>query len=79
MFILGCILIIIFFYIRVLDLHVIEPSGEECYFCHNLTRIGGMLSRDFRNGDRLPPILISIYIYIYPLIPCCITLQQLNV
>eukprot|EP00727_Mastigamoeba_balamuthi_P010003 m51a1_g5625 hypothetical protein (1742) ;mRNA; r:781726-791858 len=32
------------------DLHVVEPTGEECYFGHNRTEIGGMLSRDFRQG-----------------------------
>ena len=32
------------------DLHVIEPTGEECYYSHKNTTIGGMISRDFTNG-----------------------------
>ena len=33
-----------------MDLHVVEPSGEEAYYGHNLTKIGGLVSRDFTNG-----------------------------
>jgi len=33
-----------------MDLHVIEPSGEEAYYGHNRTRIGGLVSRDFTQG-----------------------------
>ena len=33
-----------------MDLHVIEPSGEECYYSHNRTAIGGRLSDDFMQG-----------------------------
>jgi tetratricopeptide (TPR) repeat protein len=33
-----------------MDLHVVEPSGEEAYYSHNRTRIGGMVSRDFTQG-----------------------------
>lgn len=33
-----------------IDLHVIEPSGEEAFFGHNLTTIGGHVSRDFTAG-----------------------------
>lgn len=33
-----------------MDLHVVEPSGEEAYYGHNRTRIGGMVSRDFTRG-----------------------------
>ncbi len=33
-----------------MDLHVVEPSGEEAYFSHNRTTIGGMVSRDFTQG-----------------------------
>ena len=33
-----------------MDLHVIEPSGEEAYYGHNRTRIGGRVSRDFTQG-----------------------------
>ena len=33
-----------------MDLHVVEPSGEEAYYAHNRTRIGGMVSRDFTRG-----------------------------
>ncbi|CAF1410641.1 unnamed protein product [Rotaria sordida] len=32
------------------DLHVIEPTGEECYYSHRNTAIGGMISRDFTTG-----------------------------
>ena len=32
------------------DLHVIEPTGEECYYSHKNTAIGGMISRDFTGG-----------------------------
>ncbi|CAF1450416.1 unnamed protein product [Rotaria sp. Silwood1] len=32
------------------DLHVIEPTGEECYYSHKNTAIGGMISRDFTRG-----------------------------
>lgn len=33
-----------------MDLHVIEPSGEEAYYSHNRTTIGGLVSRDFTRG-----------------------------
>jgi len=33
-----------------MDLHVIEPTGEEAYFGHNRTEAGGMVSRDFTRG-----------------------------
>lgn len=33
-----------------MDLHVIEPTGEECFYSHPLTQVGGKLSRDFTNG-----------------------------
>jgi len=33
-----------------MDLHVQEPSGEEAYYSHNRTRIGGRVSRDFTQG-----------------------------
>ncbi|CAF3970368.1 unnamed protein product [Rotaria sordida] len=32
------------------DLHIIEPTGEECYYSHKNTAIGGMISRDFTQG-----------------------------
>ena len=32
------------------DLHVIEPSGEECYYQHNRTASGGSLTRDVTQG-----------------------------
>ncbi|MEI8373170.1 MAG: hypothetical protein WCJ35_10105 [Planctomycetota bacterium] len=32
------------------DLHVIEPSGEECFFSHTQTRSGGHISRDVTTG-----------------------------
>jgi Ca-activated chloride channel homolog len=32
------------------DLHVFEPEGEHAYYGHNLTEIGGLVSRDFRDG-----------------------------
>jgi tetratricopeptide (TPR) repeat protein len=33
-----------------IDLHVTEPSGETAYYSHNLTTIGGLVSRDFTQG-----------------------------
>lgn len=33
-----------------MDLWVIEPSGEKCYYSNNRTAIGGHLSRDFTDG-----------------------------
>ncbi|MBU1238240.1 DUF2135 domain-containing protein, partial [Myxococcota bacterium] len=33
-----------------MDLHVIEPSGEEAYYGHNRTEIGGLVTRDFTQG-----------------------------
>jgi Ca-activated chloride channel homolog len=33
-----------------LDLWVTEPSGEKCFYSHNLTTIGGSMSRDITNG-----------------------------
>jgi len=32
------------------DLWVVEPSGERCFYSHALTTIGGMISRDFTGG-----------------------------
>jgi tetratricopeptide (TPR) repeat protein len=33
-----------------MDLHVLEPSGEEAFYEHALTTIGGHVSRDFTDG-----------------------------
>jgi predicted CoA-binding protein len=33
-----------------IDLHVIEPTGEECYYSHTETEIGGRFSKDFTQG-----------------------------
>jgi len=33
-----------------IDLHVIEPAGEECYYGKKTTTYGGQLSRDFTQG-----------------------------
>ena len=33
-----------------IDLHVFEPNGEHAYYGHQLTAIGGLVSRDFRDG-----------------------------
>ncbi len=33
-----------------MDLWVVEPGGEKCYYSHPLTSIGGALSRDFTGG-----------------------------
>jgi len=33
-----------------IDLHVIEPSGEECYYSHNRTRSNGYITRDVTQG-----------------------------
>jgi hypothetical protein len=32
------------------DLHVVEPSGEEAFYGHQRTTIGGLVSQDFTNG-----------------------------
>ncbi|MBT9586396.1 DUF2135 domain-containing protein [bacterium] len=32
------------------DLHLHEPTGEHAYYGHNQTVIGGLVSRDFRQG-----------------------------
>jgi uncharacterized protein YfaP (DUF2135 family) len=32
------------------DLHVIEPNGEECYYSNNRTKIGGALTQDVTTG-----------------------------
>lgn len=33
-----------------IDLHVVEPNGEEAYYAHNRTRRGGLVSRDVTDG-----------------------------
>jgi Ca-activated chloride channel family protein len=33
-----------------MHMHVVEPSGEEAYYGHNKTKIGGIVSRDFTRG-----------------------------
>lgn len=33
-----------------IDLHIVEPSGEECYYSHNKTRSGGFITRDVTQG-----------------------------
>ncbi|MEO8496421.1 MAG: DUF2135 domain-containing protein, partial [Planctomycetota bacterium] len=32
------------------DLHVLEPTGEECFYSHPTTRIGGHVTRDVTEG-----------------------------
>ena len=32
------------------DLHVLEPTGEECFYNHPTTRIGGHVTRDVTEG-----------------------------
>jgi hypothetical protein len=32
------------------DLHVIEPTGEECYYGHRVTQLGGQLTQDVTQG-----------------------------
>ncbi len=32
------------------DLHVVEPNGEECYYQHTETASGGHISRDVTTG-----------------------------
>ena len=32
------------------DLHIVEPTGEECYYSHPTTRLGGQLSSDVTQG-----------------------------
>ncbi len=33
-----------------IDLHIIEPSGEECFYSHNKTESGGFITRDVTQG-----------------------------
>ncbi len=33
-----------------IDLWVIDPRGEKCYYSHQLTKIGGRISKDFTQG-----------------------------
>lgn len=33
-----------------LDLHIIEPNGEECYYGHRTTQAGARFSKDFTQG-----------------------------
>ena len=33
-----------------IDLHVIEPTSEECYYGHRDTEIGARFSKDFTQG-----------------------------
>lgn len=33
-----------------MDLHVVDPSGEECYYGHKTTAIGGKYFKDFTRG-----------------------------
>lgn len=33
-----------------LDLHIIEPNGEECYYGHRSTQAGARFSKDFTQG-----------------------------
>lgn len=33
-----------------IDLHIIDPNLEECYYNHNRTRIGGKISKDMTQG-----------------------------
>ena len=33
-----------------LDLHIIEPTGEECYYAHRSTQAGARFSKDFTEG-----------------------------
>lgn len=33
-----------------IDLHIIEPGGEECFYSHKQTKSGGRLSEDFTQG-----------------------------
>lgn len=55
------------------DLHVLEPSGEEAAYNHNQTTIGGLVSRDFTQGygpeeylvRRAQPGTYKIYAHYY--------------
>ena len=33
-----------------IDLHVIDPNLEECYYKHTTTKIGGSISKDMTQG-----------------------------
>ena len=41
------------------DLHVLEPTGEEAFFSHNRTAIGGLVSRDITDGYGPEEYLLS--------------------
>ncbi len=55
------------------DLHMIEPSGEEAYYGHNRTSVGGLVSRDFTQGygpeeymvRRAPSGMFKIFAHYY--------------
>ena len=32
------------------DLHVVEPTGEECFYSHRNTKMGGYISQDVTEG-----------------------------
>jgi hypothetical protein len=32
------------------DLHVVEPSGEDCFYGHRITKSGGQITRDITDG-----------------------------
>ncbi|MCX7820735.1 MAG: DUF2135 domain-containing protein [Brevinematales bacterium] len=56
-----------------MDLHVVEPSGEECYYGYRKTKLGGSLDVDVTTGygpeiyvmDYPNPGLYEIYIHYY--------------
>lgn len=56
-----------------IDLHVTDPSGEDCYYRNQLTRHGGKMSDDFTDGfgpeaymiRRKNPGMFEIYVNYY--------------
>lgn len=42
-----------------MDLWVTDPSGEKCYYRHQLTKAGGMITRDFTQGYGPEAFLIN--------------------
>jgi len=33
-----------------IDLHILEPGGEECFYSHRQSRAGGRMAEDFTQG-----------------------------
>ena len=47
-----------------IELIVTEPNGEKAYSMNNLTKIGGVVSRNFTSGHGPQEYLVTLPIYI---------------